>query len=334
VIDEQYLQEVIRQKIELSCGKLDHTCTIDNMIVLMWDFQSCTQCSNASKRNFIGARMNERLFEFPNAPKATTSLPFFIIDDKDIFRDEANQIVKETYVYPEVTEKARQNALQKSLQAAQYNVYTSDSAKTTAHFCEFSGGGDLYIAGDNSSALVLVTLENDSPAMDAGSSAINEDSLATNEGSSVTNQGSLLVESAQGSSSPSMITRNKKKSPIHVGEAKLASLNFELKKDHFIIDKLKHQLWANMINVTVNNFVLSFKDTSMTKQYLIGLKQLTGYGIACTGDGIFGVFKLEMDLISGSISFITKVKLGSHDKIKAVALMDFTLEYFKDKTHS
>ena len=81
-------------------------------------------------------------------PKATVSLPYFI---------QENQILNEGYVYPEVSEKIMQTALFKSLQANQYNVDICDSSKTINHFCRFSGGGDLYITGDNSSTLVFVS---------------------------------------------------------------------------------------------------------------------------------------------------------------------------------
>ena len=326
MIDEEYLENVLRKHIALPRGKLDHKCMIEQMIVLLWDFFRFTSCSDASKGNFKHVRCIERVFKFPNIPKATVSLPFFTIDDTEIFRDEENQIIKEEYVYPEVTEKTRENALQRALQAHKFNVNASESAKSTVHFCEFSGGGDLYITGNVSALVVVTPAEADSTA--ESDSSANESSVATND---------VSLLGAQGRSMPSMIATNiavnKEKSPTVAGQSKLVSLTLELKKNHFMMDKLKYQLWANMINLAVNNFVKSLENSSMTKKYLVDLKILTGYGIACTGDGIFGAFKVEMDLSSATSStkFITKIPLGNRDRLKAAALMDFTLEYFKDR---
>ena len=51
--------------------------------------------------------------------------------------------------------------------------------------------------------------------------------------------------------------------------------------------------------------------------------------MACSGDGIFGAFKVEMKLVVSSIKFVNKVKLGRREILKAAALMDFTFKYCK-----
>ena len=78
--------------------------------------------------------------------------------------------------------------------------------------------------------------------------AANEDSPATDEDLPAT-------ESAPEGSLPSTIAindhQNNNKSPLVHGESKLFSLCVEVKKDHFDIERLKYQLWANMIIITV-----------------------------------------------------------------------------------
>lgn len=48
--------------------------------------------------------------------------------------------------------------------------------------------------------------------------------------------------------------------------------------------------------------------------------------MACSGDGILGVFKLEVDIIKGHTTFVANVTLGPRDRLQAAALMDFTLQ--------
>ena len=44
----------------------------------------------------------------------------------------------------------------KSLQAHKYNVEKCHVVKTSTHYCQFSGGGDLYITKDVSLPLVFI----------------------------------------------------------------------------------------------------------------------------------------------------------------------------------
>ena len=52
--------------------------------------------------------------------------------------------------------------------------------------------------------------------------------------------------------------------------------------------------------------------------------------MGCSGSGILGVYKLEMDLNKNKTTFVTKLEVGSRDRIQAAALMDFTLQYYKE----
>ena len=64
------------------------------------------------------------------------------------------------------------------------------------------------------------------------------------------------------------------------------------------------------------------------KQDLIDLKALHAYGIACTGVGKVGSYKLEMDLIDGKTKVITKASMKSHGQLNAAIVMDYVLDQF------
>ena len=89
---------------------------------------------------------------------------------------------------------------------------------------------------------------------------------------------------------------------------------------------LKYQLWANMFLLAVEKFKENLEMN--TKDSLIKLEKLVGYGMACSGDGVTGTFKVEIPLIKGNTEFITKLKLGARDRMKAASLMDYILKYF------
>ena len=77
-------------------------------------------------------------------------------------------------------------------------------------------------------------------------------------------------------------------------------------------------------------YVISLAESlrHFNRQELLDLRRITGYGLACSGDGIVGVFKLEMDLIEGKTTIVDKLPIGCRDILFAAAL-DYTLEYYK-----
>ena len=91
------------------------------------------------------------------------------------------------------------------------------------------------------------------------------------------------------------------------------------------VNKLQYQLWANMILLVIEKFMQSLRFN--TKENLLQLKRLVGYGMACSGDGVIGTFKLGIGN-QNCTRFVTKVKLGPRDRLKAASLMD----YIFDKT--
>ena len=91
-----------------------------------------------------------------------------------------------------------------------------------------------------------------------------------------------------------------------------------------------------MIIVAVRNFLAAIE--SFTKEDLITMTHLTGYGIVCSGDGTLGVYKLQMVVgtdkrMDGGIeydtesltTFVTKINIGVCERLLASRLIDFTL---------
>ena len=78
--------------------------------------------------------------------KVNVGLHFFTLgaEKSEYFHNEDNQTVKTSYVYPVVAEQERLDAFRIALHDLEYNVKQVKSTKTIGHFCEFSGGGDLY----------------------------------------------------------------------------------------------------------------------------------------------------------------------------------------------
>ena len=82
-----------------------------------------------------------------------------------------------------------------------------------------------------------------------------------------------------------------------------------------------------MIRHVVENFMAGLQSTagqSFTKNDLF-LKQLSGYGITCSGHGMFGAYKVEM-----KFTFITKLGIGHRERLQAAGLIDFVLRYFQE----
>lgn len=291
VIDLEGLRETLSKKLDFPDGQLHQLCIIEGVPILMWDFKNFISCRKAARENFVHVKTGKRLYSFDKPlplPSPSPSLPFFILNDEhgDVFHDAASQVVKESYVYPEVSESVRKNAFSMSLKAHNYNVNRIEATKAKYHFCQFSGGGDLYITRDTS-FLVVITDDDNSPPM----------------------------EPCQAS-------------PLSSSDSKLISLSIETKKQDCSLEQLRYQLWANIFLITVEKFTESLSFT--TKENLLQLDRLTGYGMACGGTGVIGAYKLEIDLTSSKshAKYVTKLELGSRDRIQAASLMDFIVNYF------
>lgn len=214
VVNVSCLQEVLSSLISFpDNGELHHINTIESFVVLAWNFNKYTNCSSASSSNFSFVGTPKRIFEFIHpCPKGSISLPYFTLgmEESTIFRDEHNQIISESFMFPEASESSRLQAFYKSLELHDYNVNRCNSTKTTNHYCQFSGGGDIYISKKNVSVpLVFV-------------SCTHEVLTERDEESSV------VGDDAHGS-------------PVTDGYSKLASLSIEVKKANHDSQKLKYQ---------------------------------------------------------------------------------------------
>ena len=54
------------------------------------------------------------------------------------------------------------------------------------------------------------------------------------------------------------------------------------------------------------------KHKSFTKRDLFQLNEFTGYGLTCGGDGMVGMYKLEMNFDDEVTSFVTKLVLKDY----------------------
>ena len=284
ILDMTAVKEALSDLIiDLPDGKLDEICRIGNLLVLMWNFDDYTRCSDATKEDFVNIDISTSIFDIPKPiPKGTVSLPFFILEEKEsiVFENVDCQILSLRYGFPEVSENIRLESLKTSLVAHSYRVHRVDPTKTTEHYCQFSGGGDLCVTKNVAPPLVIVSPTDEvdtTTALDQGTSGGDMPSSGTS-GGGIDN-----------------------------------------------LDKLKFQLWANMILIAVKKF----KDSLplCTKKDILELKQLVGYGMACGGDGTIGVYKLQMRFGQSTV-IETKIELGARERLTAAALMDFTLQYY------
>ena len=84
------LQDVSSGTIDLPEGNLLDICTIENVLILMWNFTNCVGCGSAGRNQSIHVWTDKKLFTFTEPCKtASVSLPFFILNDKldSIFYD-------------------------------------------------------------------------------------------------------------------------------------------------------------------------------------------------------------------------------------------------------
>ena len=289
ILDMTAVKEALSDFINFPDGKLDEIGRIGNLSVLMWNFDDYTRCSDATKDDFVNTKISKSIFKLPMSDlKGTVSLPFFILEEQEseVFEDVDRQILKKLYSFPEVSEQTRLDSLRSSLEAHHYRVHMIDPTKTTEHYCQFSGGGDLCVTKNVAPPLVIVSSTDEvdtTTALDQGTSGGDMPSSGTLGGG----------------------IEGKKHSPN--------------------LDKLKFQLWANMILIAVKKF----KDSLplCTKKDILELKQLVGYGMACGGDGTIGVYKLQMRFGQSTV-IETKIELGARERLTAAALMDFTLQYY------
>ena len=142
----------------------------------------------------------------------------FICDEEDVL-----------YTFPDspdATESERLQYLSDSLRDNGYRVKTWAGEKMVDHYCEFSGGGDLYIAEENLSSVLVFVVPKDS--------ATNEDPPATESSSQPLE---VPLPATESSSQPLRL------SPLAPGSTKQVPFIIEGKKSLVISSNLKGNFW-------------------------------------------------------------------------------------------
>ena len=113
-------------------------------------------------------------------------------------------------------------------------------------------------------------------------------------------------------------------SPIYDGTS-VQSVSIEAKKGECDHEKLKNQLYANLMLGSVTEFVNrlpQYKEQDIQK-----VKKIVGYCIAYTGFGDVGFYKLIIEF-GKRTAFITKVKLTRRLPTHAARLVDYFIQYY------
>ena len=279
----KYVQKIDNISIPKS-GNIVEIGKCDDLRVFIWKFKNCVACSKATHKDFRMVKQSQKKIEgMPNS-KGRISYPYFTLKlNQDLSEDD-------TYPSPEF-ERIRVDMFSTSLQLHGYVVHQCGAAGSYC-FCEFSGGGDFYVAGQVAEPLVFQCMQN----------ADDDDNpRAANN-----------------------------LSPPTGGTQRFATLSIEGKVGSSNIKSVIYQLWANMIVITVDKFVqfcLGYGN-GFTKTDLINILSLTAYGIACFGDGSVAAYKLEISF-NNCNSITEKVEPSNYNKTVAARLIDSMLEYYR-----
>lgn len=90
-------------------------------------------------------------------------------------------------------------------------------------------------------------------------------------------------------------------------------------------EKLKNHLFANIVLATVQTFVKHLDNHN--EESIQEIQGISGYGIAITGSGKFGFYKLLMQF-GKPMKFVTKIDLRQRPQPSAASLVDYSLDYF------
>ena len=117
-------------------------------------------------------------------------------------------------------------------------------------------------------------------------------------------------------------------SPISDGTSASTTISIEGKKSDYSYNKLKHQLFANVVRASIIKFIDKMKKFNETSIEMV--KKITGYGISYTGVGHIGFYKLEMTF-NENTTVITKLPLSQRPQQYAATIMDHLLDDFFKK---
>ena len=290
-INKEFLLEYVRNMSTISVpdnGSIVKLNKVEDLCVFIWEFEDYTVCSKATLSNF-GWEPSQKILCGVPVSGGEISYPYYTLQ----LGKKLNE--RDEYPTPKF-ERMRLNMLSHSLQKNGFCVQHFGAGYF--HYCEFSGGGDIYIENEVEEPLVFQLSQIKG----------NDDTFVAETGINV--------------------------SPAYSGTQKLSALSVEGKRGR--IDNLDDgvaQLWANMMVLSVERF-LECCDQDFGKKFmkndLINIQRIIGYGILCCGDGTTAGYKLEIIFNTGNF-IVETIKPTSYNKTESARLMDNMLEYYSQK---
>ena len=286
---------------DLPEGKLEYVAQTGKLAVFVFKFATMTPCSSASQSDFSrviflkeGDPENKKLVLPELRIKRNVAWSFFTLEDTyDHFTDDG-RTVKPEFELPVVPyEEQRIKKLLDNIKC-EYNlnqpnpVAKAEKVEPTTQmdgYCQFSGGGDICVHGAN------VTL------------VVN----------------GLISEEEDEELSPNKL------SPVYEGTSTSTTLSIEGKRGDFGHDKLRNQLFANMVVASVTKFIKGLEQ--FNEEDIRKVNQVTGCGISYTGSGDVGFYKLKMKF-GEETKICTKVPIARRIRVYAAALVDHLLDYY------
>ena len=270
---DNLLEDLNNVNIALPEGELQRLKNIGNFAVFVFMFDGVTLCSTASNKDFAGVRFPVSEFSLPQEGiDRNVAWSFFTLKpelDYTDFVDSDRKVVVKSFVYPI---PKNENMRMQRLQAAIVKHYNGEY---DIEKVDTPRETDHFCQFSGGGDLCIYDLQK--PLVVQGSIAEQDDEEL-----------------------------DCKLSPVRKGTCK-STLSIEGKKDGCDHDKLQHQLWANMVITSVTKFINRIP--SFSEENILAVENFTGYGIAYTGCGDFGFFKLEMEF-GKQTQIIAKFKIA------------------------
>ena len=278
-------------------GIIDDKGCIGSLRILMYKFANVTGCSSTSSADFNGVDITEQLLFPPLQLSRNVGWSFFSlctdpnIDLKEDFELPDRLLPNSQYVYPEPKdESVRVTCLLKAIQ-------------------------NYYKLNQNDSMAEITKIEN--PGF-------------KHHYCQFSGGGDIYIQSTI----PVVILSQ----PVKEGEQDLSlspknelehisTMVIEGKKMDCNSEAIRNQLFANIILLCVTSFIDNLEKRKCCESFIRKMDQLSAYGIAYTGRGHIGFYKLQMKFFR-PMEFVTKVKLALRPQPSAACYVDYVLDYF------
>lgn len=267
----------------------------NTLSMFIYKFHDATQCSKANGSDFANVFLehsNPR--KYPEGVDRNVAWSFYSLnsaaDDslEKYFKGEFNEIPTDNFTFPTPVEFQRRDCLLLSIQRQYPNISVKFVDATSQTQCHCQFTGGGDILIESTGTLATLVI----------SEGITSDE------------------------------DEKDVSPVYKGTLNSPTLSIECKKDAYPNNKLKYQLFANMMISAVTKFVQNLP--FFTAKALKDLTTIEGYGIAYTGFGDVGSFKLIMKF-GEPTRFTTKLKLERRYPHQAALRVDSLLDYYITK---